>query len=205
MMDNVLVGNVCADPVLRQPTRGSRPVARFTIAVNTRRRVGDEYVERPPVFHRVVCFGTLAENVTNSLRKGMEVLAMGEWADDSYSDEHGQRRTQIVLEARTVGPGLRWATATVARPDRTAAVRADTTAVPDAGSTAVARVDGKAREPVEVPSVRDGPAPSPGQDGDRGSESGLDDVVGITSSTAEITDGSEFAGPTRESELMRAG
>lgn len=117
-MDNVVVGNLCQDPVLRQPTRGSRPFAKFTLAVNAWRRVGQEFVERPPVFHRVVCFGQLAENVSNSLRKGMEVVAVGEWADDSYSDEQGQRKIQITMEARTVGPTLRWATAQVVRTER---------------------------------------------------------------------------------------
>ena len=117
-MDNVIVGNLCQDPILRQSTRGSRPFARFTVAVNPRRRVGQDVVERPPVFHRVVCFGPLAENVTNSLRKGMEVVAVGEWADDSYSDEQGQRKIQTIMEARNVGPTLRWATAQITRPER---------------------------------------------------------------------------------------
>jgi single-strand DNA-binding protein len=117
-MDNVVVGRLCQDPILRQPRRGSRPVARFTVAVNVWRRSGDTFVERAPVFHRVVCFGPMAENVTNSLRKGMEVVAVGEWVDDSYSDELGQRRVQIAMEARAVGPGLRWATASVRRTER---------------------------------------------------------------------------------------
>ncbi|HEX4721634.1 MAG TPA: single-stranded DNA-binding protein [Pseudonocardiaceae bacterium] len=117
-MDNVVVGNLCQDPILRQARRGGLPLASFTVAVHNWRRVGQEFVERPPVFHRVVCFGQLAENVTNSLRKGMEVVAVGEWADDSFSDEQGQRRVQISMEARTVGPTLRRATAQVNRSER---------------------------------------------------------------------------------------
>jgi single-strand DNA-binding protein len=117
-MNSVVVGNLCQDPILRQPFRGSQPYAKFTVAVNVRRRVGDEYLDRPTVFHRVICFGQLAENVSNSLRKGMEVLAVGDWADDTYTDEQGQRRVQIVMEARTLGPTLRWATAEVNRTER---------------------------------------------------------------------------------------
>jgi single-strand DNA-binding protein len=117
-MQNVLVGNLCQDPVLRQPFRGSRPYAKFTVAVNIQRRIGDEYVDRPTVFHRVVCFGQLAENVSNSLRKGMEVLAVGEWVDDSYSDDQGKRHVQVAMEARTLGPTLRWATVQVHRTER---------------------------------------------------------------------------------------
>lgn len=119
MMDNIVVGNLCGDPVFRQTKRGGRPMARFVVAVNRRRRSNDEFVDFPPVFHRIVCFGGLAENVNNSLRKGMEVLVVGEWVDDSYSDEQGQKRSQIALEARTIGAGLRWATASVAKVART--------------------------------------------------------------------------------------
>jgi single-strand DNA-binding protein len=117
-MDNVVVGHLCKDPALWQPRRGGQPVARLTVAVNSRRKIGDEFVDRPPVFHRVVCFGPLAENVSNSLRKGMEVLAVGEWVDDSYSDEQGHRRVQVAMEARTIGPALRRATAVVHRTER---------------------------------------------------------------------------------------
>ncbi|HEY1574576.1 MAG TPA: single-stranded DNA-binding protein [Pseudonocardiaceae bacterium] len=117
-MDNVVVGNLCKDPILWQPRRGGQPVARLTVAVNGRRKIGDEYVDRPPVFHRLVCFGPLAENVSNSLRKGMEVLAVGEWVDDSYSDELGHRKVQVAMEARTIGPTLRRATAVVHRTER---------------------------------------------------------------------------------------
>ncbi|HEX5401585.1 MAG TPA: single-stranded DNA-binding protein [Pseudonocardiaceae bacterium] len=117
-MDNVVIGHLCQDPVLRQPRRGSRPVATFTVAVNVWRRVGEVFEQRSPVFHRVFCFGPMAENVSNSLRKGMEVLAVGEWVDDSYSDEQGQRRIQMAMEARVVGPALRRATALVRKVER---------------------------------------------------------------------------------------
>lgn len=117
-MDNVVLGHLCKDPILHQPRRSGQPVARLTVAVNVRRWAGDSFVDRPPVFHRVVCFGSLAENVANSLRKGMEVLAVGEWVDDSYSDELGHRRIQVALEAKSMGPSLRRATALVHKVER---------------------------------------------------------------------------------------
>jgi single-strand DNA-binding protein len=118
VMDNVVLGRLCQDPVLRQPRRAGQPVATFTVAVNQWRKVDREVVQRTPVFHRVVCYGPLAENVSNSLRKGMEVLAVGEWVDDSYSDATGQRRVQVAMEARAVGPALRYATAQVQKVER---------------------------------------------------------------------------------------
>jgi single-strand DNA-binding protein len=119
-MENTVVGNVCQDPILRQAHRGAQPSATFTVAVNNYRRLGLDVVQRAPVFHRVMCYGALAENVANSLRRGMEVVAVGEWVDNSYTDEQGQRRVYIAMEAKSVGAGLRWATAQVQKVDRKA-------------------------------------------------------------------------------------
>lgn len=122
MESNTVIGNICADPTLRL-TRTNQAMARFTVAVNQRRKVGkNEYVDRPAVFHRIMCFGSLAENVSNSLRKGMEVLAVGQWVDDSYEDERGQKHTYVAMEAKHVGAGLRWATASVTKVEREARV-----------------------------------------------------------------------------------
>jgi single-strand DNA-binding protein len=122
MENNTVIGNVCADPTLRMTKRSGRAMARFTVAVNQRRKIGDEFIDRPAVFHRVVCFGQLAENVSNSLHKGMEVLAVGEWVDDSYEDEHGQKHNYVAMEAKVIGAGLRWATASVSKVERPARV-----------------------------------------------------------------------------------
>lgn len=124
-MHTMVIGNLCGDPVFRQTRREGRPMARFVVAQNRRRRVGEEFVDGTPVFHRVICYGGLAENVSNTLRKGMEVLAAGEWVDDSYNDDQGERRTQIALEARTIGPGLRWAVAEVTKIFTPALARSD--------------------------------------------------------------------------------
>jgi single stranded DNA-binding protein len=127
MDNNTVIGNVCADPTLRITKNSGTPMVRLTIAVNQRRKKGEELVERPAVFHRVMAFGNLAENVSNSLRKGMEVLAVGEWVDDSYEDEHGKKHNYVAMEARVIGASLRWATASVTKTER----RAPTIPVPD--------------------------------------------------------------------------
>lgn len=121
METNTVIGNICADPIMRMTKKSGRAMVRFSVAVN-RRRFGEEPVERLPVFHRVNCYGPLAENVGNTLRKGMEVLVVGEWVNDSWEDENGQKHSQNVLEAKSVGPGLRWATAVVTKVERPARV-----------------------------------------------------------------------------------
>jgi single-strand DNA-binding protein len=173
-MDNVVVGHLCQDPILRQPRRGGRPVARFTIAVNVWRRVGEAFEQRPPVFHRVVCFGPMAENVSNSLRKGMEVLAVGEWVDDSYSDEQGQRRVQTAMEARAVGPVLRRATALVHKVDRRAEGD-DQSADPAAHSTRAAVLEAT-------------PLPEPSPDGDSPDSSAPGDLTRVEVFAAGIAE-----------------
>lgn len=122
METNTLVGNMCSEPKLWLTKKTGTAMASFTLAVNRRRKVDNELVDRPAVFHRVICFGRLAENVGYSLHKGMEVVAVGEWIDDSYEDTHGQAQKRIAMEARAVGPSLRWATASIDKVEREAPV-----------------------------------------------------------------------------------
>lgn len=122
METNTVVGNMCGEPKLWLTKKTGTAMASFTLAVNRRHRVDNELVDRPAVFHRVICFGRLAENVGYSLHKGMEVIAVGEWIDDSYEDSHGQTQKRVALEARTAGPGLRWVTALISKVEREAAV-----------------------------------------------------------------------------------
>lgn len=66
------------------------------------------------MFHRVVCFNALAENVAASVRRDAAVAVTGEFADDSYTREDGgQRVRRIQIEASDVAVSLRYATATI--------------------------------------------------------------------------------------------
>jgi single-strand DNA-binding protein len=119
MNELTIVGNVTADPVLRMAESSGRGVLRFDVAVNRRRfnRESNQYEDLPPVFHRVVAFGPLAENAADSISKGTEVVVIGQFADDSY-EKDGERRRQIVLEAQVIAPSLRFAKATLERVQR---------------------------------------------------------------------------------------
>ncbi len=119
MNERTIIGNVTADPVLRMSANG-RGVVRFDVAINRRRfnRETNQYDDLPPVFHRVVAFGPVAENAAETLRKGLEVVAVGQTADDSYETEAGEKRRQVVLEAQVIAPSLRFAKANVVRVQR---------------------------------------------------------------------------------------
>src|SRR5215204_7551603 len=103
MNEITIVGNVTADPDLRMSGKTGRGVLRFDAAVNRRRfnRESSQYDDLPPVFHRVVAFGPLADNVNDSLKPGQEVVVVGSFADDSY-DVEGEKRRQQVLEAQVI-------------------------------------------------------------------------------------------------------
>jgi single-strand DNA-binding protein len=119
MNEVTIVGNVTAEPILRMSEGTGRGVLRFDVAVNRRRfnRQSNQYEDLPPVFHRVVAFGPLAENAAESINKGNEVVVIGQFADDSY-EKDGERRRQMVFEAQVIAPSLRFATAEVKRIQR---------------------------------------------------------------------------------------
>jgi single-strand DNA-binding protein len=110
MNEMTIVGNLTADPVFRASASG-RGVLRFDLAVNRRRfdREAGQYVDLPPVFHRVVAFGSLADNANDSLQRGPEGVVVGTMADDSY-EKDGEKRRQQVLEAQVVATSLRFGT-----------------------------------------------------------------------------------------------
>jgi single-strand DNA-binding protein len=113
-------GNLTDEPTLRYSNTGTA-VLRFSVAVNRRcydRRSG-EWVTWAAVFHRVVAFGTLAENAA-TLAKGTAVTVIGELADDSWTTDTGETRRQVQLEAADIAVSLRFATAQITRNPREA-------------------------------------------------------------------------------------
>jgi single-stranded DNA-binding protein len=64
------------------------------------------------VFHRVICYGALAEYTTQSQRRGGEVVVIGRLVDDSY-DRDGHRQRRIILAAQLPAASPRCA---IARP-----------------------------------------------------------------------------------------
>jgi len=67
---------------------------------------------------RVVAFGSVAENAAETLRKGLEVVVVGQTTDDSYETDTGEKRRQVVIEAQVIAPSLRFAKANVIRVQR---------------------------------------------------------------------------------------
>ena len=108
-----VVGNVTRDPELRFSQAGMA-IAQFGVAWNRRRQDGDEEVS----FFDITCFRQLAENVSESIRKGNRVVIYGTLQQRSWENEQGDRRSKVEILADDVAPSLRWATAAVTRNER---------------------------------------------------------------------------------------
>jgi len=112
-----LIGNITRDPELRFTPSGAA-VATFGLAVNRRWRnqQTNEWEEQTSFFD-VVCWRTLAENVTESLAKGTRVMVVGRLEQRSWESD-GAKRSKVEVVADEVGPSLRWATAQVEKNER---------------------------------------------------------------------------------------
>lgn len=115
-----LVGNLTRDPELKFVGNQGVAVAKFAIAVNRRVKKGTEYEDKTSYFD-VTAFGSLAENVANSLRKGVRVIVSGRVEQETWESE-GQKRSKVVVQADSVGPDLRFANVSVSRGEGKAAV-----------------------------------------------------------------------------------
>jgi len=110
-----IVGNLVADVELRFIPSG-KAVANFTVASTPRTfdKASGEWKDGDALFLRCSLWGAPAENVAESLRKGMAVIVQGRLKQRSY-EKDGQNRTVVELEVDEVGPSLRFATAVVTR------------------------------------------------------------------------------------------
>ena len=114
-----VVGNMVADPELRWTSNGAA-VASFTVASTPRTfdRQANEWVDGEALFLRCSVWKEAAENVAESLTKGMRVIVQGRLKARSYDDRDGNRRTSWELDVDEVGPALKFATAKVTRAQR---------------------------------------------------------------------------------------
>ncbi len=111
-----IVGNLTADPELRYVASG-QPVANFTVASTPRNlnRQTNQWEDGEAMFVRCAVWREYAENVADSLQKGMRVVVTGRLKVRSYQANDGTQRTSIEMDVDEVGPSLRWAKAQVTR------------------------------------------------------------------------------------------
>jgi len=114
-----LVGNMVADPELRFTPSGVA-AASIRIAVTPRNRdnATGEWKDGETVWLSGTVWRQYAENVAESLRKGMRVIVIGRLKQRSYETREGEKRTVYEVDIDDIGPALRYATASIQRTSR---------------------------------------------------------------------------------------
>jgi single-strand DNA-binding protein len=114
-----VVGNLTADPELRFTPSGAA-VASFTVASTPRTfdKNSNEWKDGEALFLRCSIWRQAAENVAESLTRGMRVIVQGRLQQRSFETREGEKRTVIEMQVDEVGPSLRYATAKVNRSQR---------------------------------------------------------------------------------------
>jgi single-strand DNA-binding protein len=111
-----IAGNLVEDPELRFTPAG-QPVARFRVASTPRFRdnATGEWKDGDSLFLTCNVWRQAAENVAESLTRGMRVIVSGRLRQRSYETKEGEKRTVYEVEVDDVGPSLRNASAKVNR------------------------------------------------------------------------------------------
>ena len=114
-----VVGNLVADPELRFTPSG-QPVATFRVASTPRMRdaASGEWKDGDSLFLTCNVWRQAAENVAESLQRGMRVIVTGRLKQRNYETKEGEKRTVYEVEVDDVGPSLRNASAKVNRASR---------------------------------------------------------------------------------------
>src|SRR6476469_8530794 len=112
-------GNLVDDPELRFTPSGAA-VANFRIASTPRffDKQSNEWKDGDALFLSCAVWRQAAENVAESLQKGMRVVVQGRLKQRQYETREGEKRTVIELDVEEVGPSLKYATAKVTRTTR---------------------------------------------------------------------------------------
>lgn len=114
-----LVGNLVDDPELRFTSTG-QAVAKFRLASTPRYRDNQtgEWKDGEALFLTCNIWRQAAENVAESLQRGMRVVVQGRLRQRSYQTREGENRTVYEVEADEVGPSLKYASAKVTKTSR---------------------------------------------------------------------------------------
>ncbi len=112
-----LIGNLVDDPELRFTPSGVA-MAKIRFAVNKRYQNRDGEWQEETSFFGGTCWRDMAENVAESLQKGLRVIVVGELQQRSWETQEGDKRSIVEVDIKEIGPSVRWATTTVTKTPR---------------------------------------------------------------------------------------
>jgi single-strand DNA-binding protein len=101
------------DPQLRYGASGGAVVT-VRLAFNSRKKdpQTNQWVDDASCFLDGKAFGQAAENIVESLSRGLEAVVSGRLRTESW-EKDGEKRSKVVLLIDSIGPALRYATAKV--------------------------------------------------------------------------------------------
>jgi single-strand DNA-binding protein len=114
-----IIGNLVDDPELRFTPPGAA-VTNFRVASTPRTfdRQAGEWRDGETLFLSCSVWRQAAENVAESLQRGMKVIVQGRLKQRSFETREGEKRTVFEIDVDEVGPSLRNATAKVTKTTR---------------------------------------------------------------------------------------
>ncbi len=97
----IIIGNLGKDPEMRYTPDGTA-VTTFTVAVNRKWSTSDGGQGEKTWWFKVSCWRKLAETTNQYLKKGRQVMVIGEIDASAWTDQEGKPRASLDLTARDV-------------------------------------------------------------------------------------------------------
>lgn len=114
-----VVGNATADAELKFLPSGVA-VCNFTVACTPRVKNGENWEDGETIFYRCAGWRDMAENMAESIKRGMRVVVTGRFKVRGY-EKDGQQRQSLEIDVDEVGASMRYASVTAQKVDRQAA------------------------------------------------------------------------------------
>ena len=96
-------GRLGSDPELKSVGTEKLLLVSFSLAFTPRSKKNGQWIDGETNWYRVVKFGVSAEAIAQSLRKGDEVIVIGQLRMNSYTDKNGVQESQMEINASEVG------------------------------------------------------------------------------------------------------
>jgi single-strand DNA-binding protein len=103
-----LQGRLTRDPELRF-TQGGTAVAQFSVVtVRRAKNTAGDWEDQDVSFWDCTAFGTMAENIVESMQKGTNVIVTGMMRQESWTTKEQEKRTSWRVNVDDVGVSVRW-------------------------------------------------------------------------------------------------